>query len=101
MPGKGGHGGAPRHRNGGDRACRERLAQQQQQLLVRQQQQQKRQMQPEAEAEAEEKPRDGDDSSIFPALFVPRSVTNLDRLMESVAPFIEARFSPEVCTGAC
>ncbi|KAG6409977.1 hypothetical protein SASPL_128021 [Salvia splendens] len=88
----------PRHRNGGDRACRERLSQQQQQLVVRQQQQQKRQMLQSggARVEAEEKPPDGDDSSLFPTLFVPRSVTNLDRLMESVAPFIEARYSPEV-----
>lgn len=53
---------------------------------------------------AAEKPTDGGDSSVVAALPVPRSVspastlrvTNLDRLMESVTPFIEARYSSEV-----
>ncbi|KAL1553012.1 hypothetical protein AAHA92_13740 [Salvia divinorum] len=92
MPGKGGHGGPPRHRNGGDRICRERLSQQQQQVV--RQQQQKRQVQQNGGWKVEA--AGGDDSSAVRALVVPRSVSNLDRLMESVAPFIEARYSPEV-----
>ncbi|GER35196.1 hypothetical protein STAS_11453, partial [Striga asiatica] len=95
------------------------LQQQQQQMLQRQllQQQQQhllqrraapapaRETSSEAEAEAEaEARRDADASSTAAALSIPPSVgrgptldvTNLDRLMESVTPFVEARYSLEV-----
>ncbi|XP_057790439.1 uncharacterized protein LOC131007319 isoform X2 [Salvia miltiorrhiza] len=90
------------------------LQQQQQQEQEQQLPQQKRKMQRMGRAKvkaesasstlAVEKPADVDDSSVVAALTVPRSVspasslkvTNLDRLMESVTPFIEARYSSEV-----
>lgn len=94
--------------------------QQQQQMLQRQmlqqqqqQQQQERQLhrrgrtkvKAESSSSTEaEKPADVGDSSMVAALPVPRSVSpastvkvsNLDRLMESVTPYIEARYMSEV-----
>ncbi|KAK4418095.1 hypothetical protein Salat_2222200 [Sesamum alatum] len=90
---------------------RQLLQQQQQQHQQQQQQQQQRQLQkraavrPESSSAAEaEKRNDADDLSTMVALSVPPSVspastlnvTNLDRLMESVTPFIQARYLSEV-----
>ncbi|KAI3449435.1 hypothetical protein Pfo_006100 [Paulownia fortunei] len=123
MSSKGGYTAAP-PRQGGDRfynppAVRrhQQILLQQQQMMQRQllqqqqQQQQQRQLQrratvrPESSSAAEaEKRNDADDSSTVVALSVPPSVspastlnvTNLDRLMESVTPFIQARYLSEV-----
>ncbi|KAL0371492.1 UNVERIFIED_CONTAM: hypothetical protein Sangu_0467300 [Sesamum angustifolium] len=85
--------------------------QQQQQHQQQQQQQQQRQLQrratvrPESSSAVEaEKRNDADELSTMVALPVPPSVnpastlnvTNLDRLMESVTPFIQARYLSEV-----
>ncbi|KAL1544974.1 hypothetical protein AAHA92_21757 [Salvia divinorum] len=78
-----------------------------QRQVVQQQQQQHQEQQLRmwrAKVKAAEKPADEDASSVVAALAVPRSVspasplkiTNLDRLMESVTPLIEARYSSEV-----
>ncbi|KAL6505049.1 hypothetical protein OROGR_024866 [Orobanche gracilis] len=95
------------------------LLQQQQMLqkqLLQQQQQQQQQLQqrlldrrtaltPESPSKTEAETRnDADDSSTAVALSIPPSVsrgstlnaTNLDRLMESVTPFVQARYLAEV-----
>ncbi|KAL6500291.1 hypothetical protein OROHE_025657 [Orobanche hederae] len=124
MSSQGGFTAAPPPRQNGDRFYNpparrhQQILLQQQQMLQRQllqQQQQQQQLQqrlldrrtaltpeypPKTEAETR---NDAADSSTAVALSVPPSVsrgstlnlTNLDRLMESVTPFIQARYLPE------
>ncbi|KAL8054728.1 hypothetical protein ABFS82_04G011200 [Erythranthe guttata] len=119
MSSNGGYSAAP-PRQGGDRfynppAVRRHqfmlLEQQMMQRQLLQQQHQQQQLQrrpmerPESSSEAEAGRRnDGDDSSPVVPLYPQRYVgpgptfnfTNLDRLMESVTPYVQARHLPEV-----
>ncbi|KAL6564156.1 hypothetical protein OROMI_015606 [Orobanche minor] len=124
MSSQGGFTAAPPPRQNGDRFYNpparrhQQVLLQQQQMLQRQllqQQQQQQQLQqrlldkrtaltPESPPKTEAETRnDAADSSTTVALSVPPSVsrgptlnlTNLDRLMESVTPFIQARYLPE------
>ncbi|XP_051141921.1 uncharacterized protein LOC127258902 [Andrographis paniculata] len=119
MSSKGGYAAAP-PRSGGDRFYNPPAVRRNHQTLLQQQQVMQRElhqrqhqrllqgrgsMKQESSSEREaEKRADVDDSAMAAALSVPRSVgpaaasniTNLDRLMESVTPYIQARFFSEV-----
>ncbi|KAL8531040.1 hypothetical protein ACS0TY_007887 [Phlomoides rotata] len=123
MSSKGGYTAAP-PRQGGDRFYNPPMVRRHQQVLqqqlmqrqlLQQQQQQQHHQQPQqhqlqrraaakAGSSSAEKQTDADESSMAVALPLRHSVspasavqiTNLDRLMESVTPFIEARYLTEV-----